>query len=92
MPPVGICERLHLDRLPPAILRYCWCVPKLDFVFRCLPGPGGLYGQRYRDFLEFSIIEGRLRVIEHRKRPSTVGSTTKTVRMPAGARWRSRSR
>ena len=54
-------------RLPSAIAKYFFCSPNGDFSFRCLPSAGGFYDQRYRDFVDFSIIEGRLRSIRHRR-------------------------
>jgi hypothetical protein len=56
-----------VTRLPDAIIKYLFCCPGLDFKFRCLPSAGGFYDQRYRDFVEFTIIESRIRNIQARQ-------------------------
>ncbi len=63
----GVLEKINLPFLPPAITKYLFCCPNLDFVFRCMPSKGGLYDQRYRDYIEFNIIEMRLREIRARE-------------------------
>lgn len=68
IPIQGVLERLKMPRLPDALVNYFFCSPNMDFTFRCLPSSGGLRNQRYRDFIEFNIIENRLRDIQSRKR------------------------
>ena len=62
----GVAERLGGSQIPQAILKYFFCSPNVDFSFRCLPSSGGMYSQRYRDILEFNIIEHKIR--ERRRR------------------------
>lgn len=59
---------LHTNstQLPDAIVKYLFCCPSMDFNLRCLPSAGGFYEQRHRDFIEFAIIESRLRNIKSR--------------------------
>lgn len=54
--------------IPHSIVKYLWCSPSMDFKFRFLPTDGGYYDQRYRDLVEFSIIEKRLRDVVRRNR------------------------
>ena len=63
----SVLDRLGENRLPQAIIKYLFCCPNLDFNFRCLPSAGGFYDQRYRDFVEFAIIEARIRSIKSRR-------------------------
>ena len=63
----SVLEHLRTKRLPSAIARYFWCSPNLDFNFRTLPSAGGYYDQRYRDMVEFAIIENQLRDIMRRR-------------------------
>ena len=67
IPPKGIVEKLKLQAFPGAIVKYLFCSPNFDFNFRCLPSQGGVYGQRWRDFVEFSVIDGKLRNILARR-------------------------
>ena len=62
----SVLEHTGYLELPHSLQMYLFCSPKLDFSFRMLPSAGGLRDQRYRDFLEFSIIEGRLMNIQNR--------------------------
>mgnify|MGYP001587686724 CR=1 FL=1 len=68
IPVPGVLEKIESFRLPPSLIKYLWCCPALDFKFRAMPSSGGLVNQRYRDFLEFNIIETRIRNIEARER------------------------
>lgn len=63
----GILELIKSPKLPPSIIKYFFCSPNMDGQFRCMPSSGGLYAQRYRDFLEFNLIEQRLTNIKTRK-------------------------
>lgn len=67
LPTRGVLEKLGEDNLPPAIVKYFFCSPASDFSFRCLPAAGGLYDQRFRDYVEFGIIENKLREIAARR-------------------------
>lgn len=67
IPVSGVLERLGAKKLPPPISKYFFCSPNGDFKFRCLPSSGGLYSQRLRDFIEFNIIETRIRNIQERQ-------------------------
>ena len=60
-------EKLGVSRISPAIIKYFFCSPNLDLQFRCMPSSGGLYSQRYRDFVEFSMIERKLKEIKSRR-------------------------
>lgn len=73
IPIPGVLQQLSetfgkIATLPRAIVKYLWCSPSFDLTLRCLPAAGGLYAQRYRDFVEFNIIENRLRNISGRRR------------------------
>lgn len=68
VPHKGVLEKIGSPRLPKAVVKYLFCSPNLDFNYRCLPSKGGLYDQHYRDYLEFTIIEARLRDINSRRR------------------------
>ena len=59
-------ERTGYPAIPRSIRLYLSCCPNLDFNLRMLPSNGGYYDQRYRDFLEFGIIEQRIRDIRRR--------------------------
>lgn len=65
----SVCGHLGTRSLPNAILKYLLCSPNLDLSYRMLPTAGGLYNQRYRDMVEFSIIEARIRDV-NRRRPT----------------------
>lgn len=64
---LSVLEHLKTKRIPSAISKYFWCSPDLDFKFRMMPSSGGYYDQRYRDMIEFTIIENQLRDILRRK-------------------------
>lgn len=61
IPVAGILKQTGLTRLPTSLAKYFFCSPSFDQPYRCLPSGGGFYDMRYRDYLEFRIIEARLR-------------------------------
>lgn len=62
----SVLERTGFRSVPASIQKYLFCSPSMDFKFRCMPSAGGLYDQRYRDYIDFLIIEARLRLIKKR--------------------------
>lgn len=61
-----LSEKFGDPRVPSSVFKYLQCCPAMDFQFRILPSPGGLYDQRHRDMVEFSIIESKLREVVRR--------------------------
>lgn len=57
-------KKFGSSRLPFSVVKYFFCVGGDSF--RCLPTAGGFYDQRYRDFVDFQIIENRLAEIRAR--------------------------
>lgn len=71
MSTTGVLEILRkngFQSIPRSVFKYFFCSPNLDFIFRCMPSAGGLYSQRYRDYIEFNIIENRIRDVQSREK------------------------
>ena len=62
----GVVEKIG-RRLPPSVVKYFFCSPDADLALRCLPSAGGMYQQRLRDIVEFTIIENRIRSVQKRR-------------------------
>lgn len=61
---IELKKKFGSTRLPSSVVKYFFCMGGDQF--RCLPTAGGLYDQRYRDFMDFQIIENRLAEIKSR--------------------------